>query len=151
MRIDGRAQREKIIPARIQRFEIARAQSVNLAPVRATAMVAENRFGTGKVFAIVHALILVHRDRGGVAAVERRQPDVVAFHVTVFDREVHLGLLALDELGKFAQRARAVFGRHFVFHLVEAHESRSEERRVGKGGVSTCRSRWWRYLKKKKK
>src|SRR3546814_7588143 len=105
---------EKIIPARIQRFEIARAQSVNLAPVRATAMVAENRFGTGKVFAIVHALILVHRDRGGVAAVERRQPDVVAFHVTVFDREVHLDLLALDEIGKFAQRARAVFGRHFV-------------------------------------
>src|SRR3546814_17952764 len=51
IRIDGRAQLEKIIPARIQRFEIARSQSVNLAPVRATAMVAENRFGTGKVFA----------------------------------------------------------------------------------------------------
>src|SRR3546814_14682059 len=112
-------------------------------------MVAENRFGTGKVFAIVHALILVHRDRGGVAAVERRQPDVVAFHVTVFDREVHLDLLALDELGKFAQRARAVFGRHFVFHLVDAHE-RSEERRVGKECVSTCRSRWSPYHSKKK-
>src|SRR3546814_14440287 len=29
-----------------------------------------------------------------------------------------------------------------------AHK-RSEERRVGKEGVSTCRSRWWRYHKKK--
>src|SRR3546814_16421614 len=27
---------------------------------------------------------------------------------------------------------------------------RSEERRVGKGCVSTCRSRWWPYHKKKK-
>src|SRR3546814_15032207 len=27
---------------------------------------------------------------------------------------------------------------------------RSEERRVGKECVSTCRSRWWRYNKKKK-
>src|SRR3546814_13039795 len=26
-----------------------------------------------------------------------------------------------------------------------AHERRSEERRVGKEGVSTCRSRWWPY------
>src|SRR3546814_20225598 len=29
--------------------------------------------------------------------------------------------------------------------------SRSEERRVGKGCVSTCRSRWWPYTLKKKK
>src|SRR3546814_18862808 len=28
--------------------------------------------------------------------------------------------------------------------------ARSEERRVGKGWVSTCRSRWWRDPKKKK-
>src|SRR3546814_18966165 len=27
---------------------------------------------------------------------------------------------------------------------------RSEERRVGKGGGSTCRTRWWRYHYKKK-
>src|SRR3546814_15016976 len=27
----------------------------------------------------------------------------------------------------------------------------SEERRVGNEGVSTCRSRWWPYIKKKKK
>src|SRR3546814_15057713 len=29
--------------------------------------------------------------------------------------------------------------------------ARSEERRVGKECVSTCRSRWWRYHYKKKK
>src|SRR3546814_19536858 len=34
----------------------------------------------------------------------------------------------------------------------EAREARrSEERRVGKECVSTCRSRWWQYHKKKKK
>src|SRR3546814_3789744 len=31
------------------------------------------------------------------------------------------------------------------------HLSRSEERRVGKGGVSRCRSRWWPDNEKKKK
>src|SRR3546814_17141871 len=33
----------------------------------------------------------------------------------------------------------------------EPAEARSEERRVGKGGDSTCRSRWWPYPSKKKK
>src|SRR3546814_11741976 len=28
---------------------------------------------------------------------------------------------------------------------VEPHSRRSDERRVGKEGVSTCRSRWWPY------
>src|SRR3546814_13993429 len=44
-----------------------------------------------------------------------------------------------------------------IFELVlrqleadEQLETRSEERRVGKEGVSTCRSRWSRYHKKKK-
>src|SRR3546814_20102849 len=50
-----------------------------------------------------------------------------------------------------------------IFHRGEGHiaggrrlfdragRMRSEERRVGKEGVSTCRSRWWRYHSKKKK
>src|SRR3546814_15029558 len=33
----------------------------------------------------------------------------------------------------------------FVFGLREFVNSRSEERRVGKECVSTCRSRWWPY------
>src|SRR3546814_15281711 len=32
-----------------------------------------------------------------------------------------------------------------------ARQIRSEERRVGKEGVSTCSSRWWPYPEKKKK
>src|SRR3546814_15390141 len=41
--------------------------------------------------------------------------------------------------GLRAQRRDILFGQ------------RSEERRVGKGGVSKCRSRWSQYNKKKKK
>src|SRR3546814_11458491 len=33
---------------------------------------------------------------------------------------------------------------------VQTRDGRSEERRVGKECVSTCRSRWWRYHKQKK-
>src|SRR3546814_20353380 len=34
---------------------------------------------------------------------------------------------------------------------LEIAQRRSEERRVGKEGVSTCRSRWWPYHEKKNK
>src|SRR3546814_15278510 len=39
------------------------------------------------------------------------------------------------------------------WHLSRSGKARSEERRVGQGCVSTCRSRWspYRYKKKKKK
>src|SRR3546814_10552655 len=36
-------------------------------------------------------------------------------------------------------------GRDFVAHLIVADDDRSEERRVGKECVSTCRSRWSPY------
>src|SRR3546814_11709566 len=36
------------------------------------------------------------------------------------------------------------------FWFQESERSRSEERRVGKACVSTCRSRWWRYHYKNK-
>src|SRR3546814_19422287 len=36
--------------------------------------------------------------------------------------------------------------REWKGHEVRAHRTaRSEERRVGKGGVSKCRSRWWAF------
>src|SRR3546814_12335608 len=38
-----------------------------------------------------------------------------------------------------------------VFAQIEQAAFRTEERRVGKDGVSTCRSRWSPYHKKKKK
>src|SRR3546814_2021852 len=53
----------------------------------------------------------------------------------------HLELRGVDDLGA------AVGVEHHVLldqHLVEAG-LRSEERRVGKECVSTCRSRWWPY------
>src|SRR3546814_13438836 len=53
-----------------------------------------------------------------------------------------------NALGYLLNRA-GYHGRH-VPHGFRAAFSRSEERRVGKGCVSTCRSRWWRSHKKKK-
>src|SRR3546814_14610738 len=45
-----------------------------------------------------------------------------------------------------------VDGRHLHFFLgrIDIHLGRSEERRVGKECVSTCRSRWSPYHEKKK-
>src|SRR3546814_11448842 len=54
-----------------------------------------------------------------------------------------------------AQRRRGVI-EHRRGAKADAHRSdarlvqRSEERRVGKECVSTCRSRWWTYVSKKK-
>src|SRR3546814_12510276 len=39
----------------------------------------------------------------------------------------------------------------YVISPLDALPDRSEERRVGKECVSTCRSRWWTYHKKKKR
>src|SRR3546814_9773355 len=47
---------------------------------------------------------------------------------------------ALAKSSKLAEEA-VEFNKANVEALVEA--GRSEERRVGKEGVSTCRSRWW--------
>src|SRR3546814_15849402 len=48
--------------------------------------------------------------------------------------------------GRARQSPRAAWGR-----TKEAPTARSEESRVGKGCVSTCRSRWSSFRKKKKK
>src|SRR3546814_18948116 len=47
-----------------------------------------------------------------------------------------------------AQNLRSPFGKLFALNV--DRRGRSEERRVGKEGVSTCRSRWSTYLSKKK-
>src|SRR3546814_5498511 len=54
------------------------------------------------------------------------------------------GDLAVDEFIKSGVKAITWTGAH------ELLGARSEERRVGKGGVSTVRARGWAYVKKKK-
>src|SRR3546814_1571379 len=49
--------------------------------------------------------------------------------------------LSFDLIGVDA----AVFLQQFGFENINATGTRSEERRVGKEGVRTCRSRWWPY------
>src|SRR3546814_12964970 len=46
-----------------------------------------------------------------------------------------------------AQNVRAAFGDDLqrIDDIAQRFGHRSEERRVGKEGVSPCRSRWWRY------
>src|SRR3546814_15772633 len=46
--------------------------------------------------------------------------------------------------------AFSALGVFWLFWIPSTPFSRSEERRVGKECVRTCRSRCWRYLKKKK-
>src|SRR3546814_13069781 len=66
--------------------------------------------------------------------------------------------IATNVLGEQFRRASARQAtRHVPLEGMEiasgapAPEDRTEERRVGKEGVSTGRSRWWPYHKKKKK
>src|SRR3546814_20982664 len=63
---------------------------------------------------------------------------------TVFDlaeRPAHLIVIGGGPIGaELAQAQRRLGAR---VSLLELHRVRSEERRVGKEGVSTCRSRWW--------
>src|SRR3546814_12211244 len=54
-------------------------------------------------------------------------------------------------LGRGADQDLAVPGRIGVPWRDQRMAARSEERRVGKEGVSTCRSRWSPYPSKKKK
>src|SRR3546814_16151777 len=65
----------------------------------------------------------------------------------------HVDLMRIDELRKF-KRLLAFQLHRFRFFGIEQHIAallRSEERRVGKECVSTCRSRWSTYHYKKKK
>src|SRR3546814_14617759 len=70
---------------------------------------------------------------------------------------VALGLHALQHRGQEAAGITSWDGRNFHSHRAMGHvagnfdRDRSEERRVGKECVSTCRSRWSPYHKKKKK
>src|SRR3546814_19597457 len=59
---------------------------------------------------------------------------------------IALGRWAVDS-GRVAMMAgRAAFGLETPCGLVAVEvDRRSEARRVGKEGVSTCRSRWWPY------
>src|SRR3546814_11872710 len=66
------------------------------------------------------------------------------------------GIAKVDGAGRLVkdQRAGAIHaGQHagIVAGIGRRFRGRSEERRVGKECVSTCRTRWWPYHYKKKK
>src|SRR3546814_16772125 len=77
--------------------------------------------------------------------------DLVAFHI---DARHARGLgVGADGIGELA--IAGVFHRHMEDRRdqdedQDRHHARSEERRVGKECVSTCRSRWSSYQYKKK-
>src|SRR3546814_15070010 len=73
-------------------------------------------------------------DAGAVdRRLEQRLAQAVAFRIVVVGEALPVGV-TIDADGLAAQR-----------HGSEQHVARSEERRVGKECVSTCRSRWSPY------
>src|SRR3546814_15384141 len=78
--------------------------------------------------------------------------------IVVVDVRTELDLLDIDDLLLLARLVLLLLDLVFVFSVVQNFANRrlgiwrrSEERRVGKECVSTCRSRWWPYHYKKKK
>src|SRR3546814_11174454 len=63
------------------------------------------------------------------------------------------GIMSMEEGDEIMKEAREVVTTEQLLYRKrkeEVEEARSEERRVGKECVSTCRSRWSPYHKKKK-
>src|SRR3546814_7786177 len=94
-----------------------------------------------------------HRREPGVHPVERGRRQAVRGH----HRRI-IGALVLVQplgegwpVGRHALRenqcldARGAVGLYYLHHEFVRGVERSEERRVGKGCVSTCRSRWSTY------
>src|SRR3546814_11070660 len=85
---------------------------------------------------------------------DREDGPVYAFHEIVHNRYVvdrfrERGAVFVDTIEEIPEGSRVVFSAHGVSPLVVAEARqrnlkivRSEERRVGKECVSTCRSRW---------
>src|SRR3546814_1604818 len=61
------------------------------------------------------------------------------------DEVIDVDLRALRRVGQWLNRVKVVADRVDMPTLVEEFATRSEERRVGKECVSTCRSRWSPY------
>src|SRR3546814_14948796 len=70
--------------------------------------------------------------------------------VGIYERYSHAGILIL--LPALALPSQPIHAARSAKPSRQGlgSSSRSEERRVGKGWVSTCRSRWWPYHSKKK-
>src|SRR3546814_13528257 len=68
--------------------------------------------------------------------------------MNVSQQETHISLYAVRLIYVFNSATHQTV--HFSFDLPEmpVDANRSEERRVGKECVSTCRSRWWPYHQK---
>src|SRR3546814_8149013 len=75
--------------------------------------------------------------------------DAEAVH-TQFDRVIHALAEKLPTVAEHLEEARADILAFTAFPKEIWRQIRSEERRVGKECVSTCRSRWSPYIYKKK-
>src|SRR3546814_15991511 len=90
----------------------------------------------------------------GLAGAEHRRVGLHGALHAVADhrgRGVAVGVAQTVEVG---QRAVAGVGCQLLVRGVRLDRlaaARSEERGVGKDGVSTCKSRWWPYSEKKKR
>src|SRR3546814_13960757 len=82
--------------------------------------------------------VTLRRMHGGLLMADQNVPDALLLEQRVIDRQHCAARIAEDHLdAQVLQRPDQ--------YLRSAHFTRSEERRVGKECVSTCRSRWSPY------
>src|SRR3546814_16137285 len=111
-----------------------------------------NAFATG----MFRNSALVAVSTGLLRSMKREEVEAVLAHEVSHVSNGDMVTLALIQgvVNTFVFFLSRVFGQLFarvVFKTESGHGPRSEARRVGKEGASTCSTRWPRYNKKKKK
>src|SRR3546814_11045439 len=79
--------------------------------------------------------------RASAALAEAKDQEPNSSQVFVGDAQVD----ALQELATLESDLRRAMAEGEIVIMFQPQVDRSEERRVGKECVSTCRSRWWPY------
>ena len=111
-------------PVAVDAGDVVRGQVVELAPVRAAVMAAEDSLARGEEVLVGQARSLVHGDRHGGTPVRRADHALVGGDGAIFGGPDDVGVVAAHELADLREARGPRFGRHRVLHLgvlVAAH------------------------------
>jgi hypothetical protein len=80
--------------------------------------------------------ILMDGDGTAVLAFEHGQPDVICFHITIFEGKAERHIFLFNGSQYFSHTSRAHLGGHGIFHLPKTHHTHMRENLVGRPGTN---------------